>query len=84
MVSLRSHGLPEAGGAVQGGGGVSAEDAQSGHPPVGAEDLHLLPAHVTPAPGDPARGGRQKTNLHSYRVRLVCPVFSSTPSLEAE
>ena len=34
MVRLRSHGLPEAGGAVQGGGGVSAEDAQSGHPPV--------------------------------------------------
>ena len=60
VVDLGPHGLPEAGGAVQGGGGVPAEDAQGGDPPGGAEDLHLLPAHVPPAPGDPARGGRRE------------------------
>ena len=72
VVSLRAHCLSEAGGAVQGGGGVSAEDAQSGHPPIGAEDLHLLLEHITQALGDPARGG-QKKNLLNW-----CIVFFTT------
>lgn len=58
VVRVWASGLPEVGGAVQGGGSVSTADAETGNSSFWAEDLHLLPAHLTQIPGDPPLGER--------------------------
>lgn len=75
MVQTGASGLPEVGGAVQGGSGELAEDAQGGDPTLGAEDLRNLSPRLPQIPRNSAHGELRHKPLPTGEAGVSDSIF---------